>query len=426
MTIIEETPDLSPARSRVAADAPVAVEVRDLHKRFQIPNHRIDSFKERAMHPFMRQEYRVLEALNGISFDVRDGEFFGIVGRNGSGKSTLLKILASIYRADRGEIRMAGKLAPFIELGVGFNQDLSARENVILNAVMMGLTPAEARRRLDAVFEFAGLEEFRELKLKNYSSGMSVRLAFSVMLQADADILLIDEVLAVGDAAFQQKCVDVFHRMRDSDQTVILVTHDMQMVDAYCHRAMLLHDGEIRDIGDPEEVGRRYLRLNFGGEARAAGGGGFGSAAPTLHARLIDGELIDADGAAIDNLEQGEPIRFNLTVEARMALLDPVFAFHFTNAEGVEVFVVHQRLRSIDGQPDRLEPGERVRLAATIENRLANGRYDITCMITSHEDSGLISGQQLKFKDFVVYGRRLIVGAVEVEAEIDAETEARS
>ncbi len=423
MTIIEETRELSPAKSRIAADAPVAVEVRDLHKRFQIPDRRINSFKERAMHPLMRQEFRVLEALKGISFDVREGEFFGIVGRNGSGKSTLLKILASIYRADGGSIRMAGKLAPFIELGVGFDQDLSARENVVLNAVMMGLTPREARRRLDAVFEFAGLEDFRELKLKNYSSGMSVRLAFSVMLQADADILLIDEVLAVGDAAFQQKCVDVFHRMRDSDQTVILVTHDMQVVDAYCHRAMLLHDGDIREIGDPEEVGRRYLRLNFGGDARERGTGL--SAAPTLHARLVDGALTDVDGAAIDNLEQGEPIRFNLTIEARTALIDPVFAFHFTNAEGTEVFVVHQRLGLIDGQPDRLEAGERVRLAGTIENRLANGRYDITCMITSHEQSGLINGQQLKLKDFVVYGPKLIVGAVEVEAEIDARTEAR-
>lgn len=424
MTIIEETRELSPDPSRVVTDAPVAVEVRDLQKRFHIPDRRIDSFKERAMHPLMRREYRVLKALNGISFEVHKGEFFGIVGRNGSGKSTLLKILASIYRVDGGRIRMAGKLAPFIELGVGFNQELSARENVVLNAVMMGLTPREARRRLDAVFEFAGLEDFRELKLKNYSSGMSVRLAFSVMLQADADILLIDEVLAVGDAEFQQKCVDVFHRMRDSDQTVILVTHDMQMVDAYCHRAMLLDDGEIREIGDPEEVGRRYLRLNFGGGASGRGTGL--SAAPTLHARLIDGELIDGNGHAIDNLEQGEPIRFNLTIEARTALVDPVFAFHFTNAEGVEVFVVHQRLRLIDGQPDRLEAGERVRLEATVENRLANGRYDITCMITSNGESGLISGQQLKFKDFVVYGPKLIVGAVAVDAEIDVRTEAGS
>ena len=423
MAITQQTPEITSANGAIAPDAPAVVEVRDVEKVFRIPEHRIDTFKERAVHPFQRQDYRELHALRQVSFDVRRGEFFGIVGRNGSGKSTLLKILASIYRADAGTIRMAGRLAPFIELGVGFNQDLSARENVILNAVMMGLTPKEARARMDAVFEFAELEEFRELKLKNYSSGMSVRLAFSVMLQADADILLIDEVLAVGDAAFQQTGVDVFHRMRDSDKTVILVTHDMQAVEAYCHRAMLLHDGELLEVGDPEEVGRRYLRLNFGGDASKPAAGELGSAAPTLHARIAESELVDRDGTAIDNLEQGEPIRFNLTVEARVPLIDPTFAFHCNNAEGVEVFVVHQPLNQVDGQPNRIEAGQRVRLRGEIENPLKNGRYDLTCMIVSHDESGLLNGQELKFADFVVYGPKLIVGAVEVGAEIDVETE---
>ena len=154
------------------------------------------------------------ERCEDVSFDVHKGEFFGIVGRNGSGKSTLLKILASIYRADAGRVRMAGRVAPFIELGVGFNPELTARENGILNGVLMGLTMREARRRLDSVIEFAELEEFVDLKLKNYSSGMMVRFAFSIMVQADADVMLIDEVLAVGDAAFAQKCMDVFHEKR--------------------------------------------------------------------------------------------------------------------------------------------------------------------------------------------------------------------
>src|ERR1700760_949689 len=184
-------------------DAAPAIRVEDLHKAFRIPTQRVDSLKERAVHPFASREYRELRALDGISFEVRQGEFFGIVGRNGSGKSTLLKLLASIYRADAGKIRIAGRLAPFLELGVGFNHDLPARENVVLNGVMMGLTPKEMRSRLDAIIEFAELEDFVDLKLKNYSSGMLVRLAFSVMMEADADVLLIDEVLAVGDASFQ-------------------------------------------------------------------------------------------------------------------------------------------------------------------------------------------------------------------------------
>ena len=204
-----------------------------------------------------------MHALSDVSFEVERGEFFGIVGRNGSGKSTLLKILASIYAADAGRVRMAGRLAPFIELGVGFNNELTARENVELNGVMMGLTRRDARSRLGAVLEFAELEEFVDLKLKNYSSGMLVRLAFSMMIQSDAEILLIDEVLAVGDASFQQKCADVFYEIRDSDRTVVFVTHDMRAVEQYCHRAMLLPTTASCARSDADEVARSYLRLNF-------------------------------------------------------------------------------------------------------------------------------------------------------------------
>ena len=190
--------DGAPAAAAVET-APVVIEVRGVDKTFRVPERRVDTLKERATHPFSRLDHRELRALRDISFDIHKGEFFGIVGQNGSGKSTLLKILASIYRADAGTIRMAGRLAPFIELGVGFNPELTARENSVINGVLMGLSKREARRRLDAVLDFAELEEFVDLKLKNYSSGMMVRLAFAVMVQADADIMLIDEVLAVGD-----------------------------------------------------------------------------------------------------------------------------------------------------------------------------------------------------------------------------------
>jgi len=252
-------PDTATHRLPPRPGSPLAIQVEGLHKAFRIPTHRVDSLKERAVRPFAGRDYRELRALNGISFDVRQGEFFGIVGRNGSGKSTLLKLLASIYRADAGTIRIAGRLAPFIELGVGFNQELTARENVVLNGVMMGLTPQEARDRLDSVIEFAELEEFADLKLKNYSSGMLVRLAFSLMLEVDADVLLIDEVLAVGDAAFQQKCADAFRDMKAEGRTVVLVTHEMSSVEQFCDRAMLINNGDIQEIGEPAEVGRACL-----------------------------------------------------------------------------------------------------------------------------------------------------------------------
>ncbi len=182
-------------------DRAVAIEVRGLCKSFRVATGQPDTLKERFVHPFRATEYRELEVLRDISFDVHRGEFFGIVGRNGSGKSTLLKLLASIYRADRGRIRVAGTISPIIELGVGFHPEMSARDNVITNGLMLGLTPAEARRRFDAVIEFAELEDFVDMKLKNYSSGMRARLAFAIAIQIDPEILLLDEVLAVGRPA---------------------------------------------------------------------------------------------------------------------------------------------------------------------------------------------------------------------------------
>src|SRR4051795_3108840 len=282
------------ARNRTG-DGPVVIEARGIEKSFRIPEHRIDSLKERAAHPLARVEYREQRALREVSFDVREGEFFGIVGRNGSGKSSLLKILASIYRADGGRARIAGRLAPFIELGVGFNHELTARENGVLNGVLMGLTLREARSRLEAVVEFAELEDFVDLQLKNYSSGMLVRLAFALMVQADADVMLIDEVLAVGDAAFARKCMDVFREKRQAGKTIVLVTHDMTTVQTLCHRAMLLHDGELRFIGQPEDAALAYYRVNFAAGDADARLEGRGKLVDVL-ARIGTARLRGADG----------------------------------------------------------------------------------------------------------------------------------
>jgi ABC-2 type transport system ATP-binding protein len=398
-----------------AVERPVAIEARGVEKTFRIPSHRIDSLKERAVRPFARVEYRELRALRAVSFDVHKGEFFGIVGRNGSGKSTLLKVLASIYRADAGRVRMAGRVAPFIELGVGLDPELTARENVVLNGVMMGLSQGEARRRLDAVLDFAELQDFRELKLKNYSSGMMVRLAFSVMIQSDANILLIDEVLAVGDAAFQQKCGDAFDKMRVAGRTVVLVTHDMSAVQRHCSRAMLLHDGELRHIGDPEEAARRYLRLNFA-QTDARSRARDQEAMPEMHARLVDAWFEDEAGERIMNFEQGQPIRIRVVVEAREQLPHPVFGFHCTNADGVHVFGLNATLDPNDGEPDPVETGQRVRVTGAIENPLTPGRYFISCLIARHP--GDIDLQRLQPLEFVVYGTPQ-AGVVSMRADVD-------
>src|SRR3954470_24801585 len=268
-----------------AHDSAPAVVVDGVSKAFRLPHEKVSTLKERALHPFKRSRYDRLQALDEVSFVVPKGEFFGIVGRNGSGQSTLLKCLADIYKVDSGGVFIDGRLSTFIELGVGFNPDLAARDNVLINGVMLGLSPHEALGRVAALNECDALEEFVDLKLKNYSSGMQVRLAFSVMSQVDADILLIDEVLAVGDASFQQKCYDALNRIHHEGRTILLVTHDMDQVQRFCTRAMLLERGRLVEIGPAADVARRYLRLNFADHtpredvsAVLAGGDGAGGA----------------------------------------------------------------------------------------------------------------------------------------------------
>jgi ABC-type polysaccharide/polyol phosphate transport system ATPase subunit len=396
------------------ADTPVVIEVEGVHKVFRIPDQRIDSLKERVTHPLTRIEHRELHALKGVSFDVRKGEFFGIVGRNGSGKSSLLKILASIYRADAGRVRVAGRMAPFIELGVGFNPELTARDNVVLNGVLMGLTRRAARRRLDAVIDFAELHDFVDLKLKNYSSGMMVRLAFAIMVQADADIMLIDEVLAVGDAAFAQKCMDIFHDRRRAGKTVVLVTHDMATVQALCHRAMLLHEGEMRYIGTPEDAALRYYRLNFAQDGTGhVKDEGDADAVMDVNVRVVEAAVRDAAGHQIENVEHGVPIKVDIVIEAARELAGPIFVFHVLSEDGV---VVCGFTRTLDR---RVAAGQRVRLRGQIENRLVAGRYYIDCWIRQDEHESLMALQALRVLRFLVFGTAARHGVVTLETDIE-------
>src|SRR3954463_7966949 len=296
------------------ADQLPAVVVDSVSKQFRVPREQVNTLKERVLHPFSAGGYETFDALEDVSFTVQPGEFFGIVGRNGSGKSTLLKCLAGIYRIDAGDIYVNGRLSTFIELGVGFNPDLAARDNIVLNAIMLGLTPAEARARVDSVIEFAELEEFVDLKLKNYSSGMQVRLAFSVMIQADADILLVDEVLAVGDASFQQKCFDVFRGLKDRGKTILFVTHDMGAVRRFCDRALLLERGELKVIGEPDRVASNYVEFNFGregGQVDASGGERYGNQA----AQLVDAWFEDEHGQRTTSVPAGRPMAFRARVQ---------------------------------------------------------------------------------------------------------------
>jgi ABC-type polysaccharide/polyol phosphate transport system ATPase subunit len=312
------------------ATAP-AVVVDGVSKSFRLPHEKISTLKERVLHPLRRSGYERFQALDDVTFAVEPGEFFGIVGRNGSGKSTLLKCLAGIYKADSGAIYLNGRVSTFIELGVGFNPDLAARDNVVINAVMLGLSPREALQRYDQVIEFAELGQFEELKLKNYSSGMQVRLAFSVMIQVDADILLIDEVLAVGDVAFQQKCFDVFNRLRDEGRTLLFVTHDMAAVRRFCHRALLIERGRLQMIGRPDDVSASYVDVAFDAGAREGPQEGERSGDGT--AELLEAWWEDERGERTDTLRQGQSFGFHARVRFNEPAENPAIAVVFENEQ---------------------------------------------------------------------------------------------
>jgi ABC-type polysaccharide/polyol phosphate transport system ATPase subunit len=375
---VSEERALEPRR-RPAAPSTV-VSARHLSKAFRLPHERYHTLKERALHPFRARQSRLLPALQDVSLEISPGEFFGIVGRNGSGKSTLLKCLAGIYRIDQGELRVEGRLSPFIELGVGFNPDLTARDNVIINAIMLGLSRRQARARFDSILAFAELQEFVDLKLKNYSSGMYVRLAFATAVQVDAEILLIDEVLAVGDAAFQQKCFEEFGRLKSEGRTILFVTHDMGMVERFCDRAMLLDRGRVVDVGEPASIARQYNQLNFMyGPERGVGAGEEPWRETDADAQVVKAWFESPPGEVTLTARQGERCDVRLDVSFRARVDEPAFVVTLQNEEGHPVFstsTVSQRVPT-----GRFEAGSVARVRMSFQNWLAPGRYRLLASV---------------------------------------------
>ena len=242
-----------------------ALEVKHVSKSFRLPTEQANGIKQAFVNWTKGiKGYKEQHVLKDISFKVEKGDFSGIVGRNGSGKSTLLKIISQIYTPEKGTVKVNGTLIPFIELGVGFNPELTGRENIYLNGALLGFSKDEVSAMYDEIVEFAELEEFMDQKLKNYSSGMQVRLAFSIAIKAQGDILVLDEVLAVGDEAFQRKCDDFFSKIKkDKTKTVILVTHSMSSVRRYCNKAIMINQGEVASLGSIDEVVEAYTQLNL-------------------------------------------------------------------------------------------------------------------------------------------------------------------
>jgi ABC-type polysaccharide/polyol phosphate transport system ATPase subunit len=408
-----------PVPRQVGAATPrrTAVSVAHVSKAFRLPHEHHHTLKGRVLHPFRSSSYDVLRAVDDVSLEVQTGEFFGIVGRNGSGKSTLLKCIAGIYDIDGGELRVSGRLSPFIELGVGFNNELTARDNVMVNAIMLGLTRKEARERFDRIIAFAELEEFLDLKLKNYSSGMQVRLAFSVAIQVEADILLIDEVLAVGDAAFQQKCYGEFDRLKAEGRTIVFVTHDMGAIERFCDRAMLLQKGRMVAMGQPAAIARRYIQLNLGRTVHELGEDDEQDVQPAPPAEILDAWFENDEGVRVAKSRCGAgcyaciEVRFNETVE------DPVFGATLRNEWGATVFATTTAIGH--GPTGRFTAGQVAVVRLWFENWLADSGYTLSPSVAPSEDAAPAFDLREDAASIVIHGGPLTGGVAHLPHEFE-------
>ena len=397
-----------------------ALSIAHLSKTFRLPHERYHTLKERALHPFRNTGFDVLHAVDDVSLEIATGEFFGIVGRNGSGKSTLLKCIAGIYKADSGELALNGRLSPFIELGVGFNLDLTARDNVIINAIMLGLSRKQARERFDAIVAFAELEEFMDLRLKNYSSGMQVRLAFAVAIQVDAEVLLIDEVLAVGDAAFQRKCYSEFTRLKESGRTIVFVTHDMGAVERFCDRAMLLERGRVVDIGEPASIARKYNELNFRRvreEARDTSGPEVLRRAPV--AEVLNAHFESPEGEPLVYALQGEPCSVRVQIQFHADAQNPMFSIALSNEMGQISFATSSQLDY--GPTGHFRAGESAVIRVQFENWLAPGRYRLVTAVTGDGSAANAYDLRQDMSSIIVHASRSGGGAVDLPHSFEIE-----
>lgn len=360
------------------ADNDVAVKVKAVYKDFKLPHERTNSLKSlvTGVHKKRDKGFEVQHALKDISFEIKKGEFFGIVGRNGSGKSTLLKIIAEIYRPTKGTVTKHGKLVPFIELGVGFNPELTGRENVFLNGALLGFSQEEVEAMYDEIVEFAELERFMDQKLKNYSSGMQVRLAFSVATRAKADILLIDEVLAVGDADFQRKCFEYFKLLKKKKTTVIFISHDMNAVREYCDRAVLIDNSQLISEGAADQIASEYTQLFTSvtsEEGTQPSNKRWGKSVGLIEKVVIPSALKHTDPV----------LNIDIFVEPVAKLDNPVIGYVVKDIMGQSV--TGSNTRMIQVKPSKYKSGESFTAAWDIPNIFSDGRYTLDVAILADD-----------------------------------------
>ena len=360
----------------------IAIKVNSVYKDFYLPKEKANSIKSSVVTLFKKKnrEINTQHALRNISFEIKKGEFFGIVGRNGSGKSTLLKILAQIYAPTKGSVTTEGRLVPFIELGVGFNPELTGRENVYLNGALLGFSKKEIDERYDEIVEFAELEEFMDQKLKNYSSGMQVRLAFSVATRAEADILLVDEVLAVGDAEFQRKCFQFFRKLKKDKKTVVFVSHDMGAVKEYCDRAVLIEESRIVEQGRVADVASAYTKLFIPGDERK---GNTSANIKRWGDEAIKYQSVDLSKTNLTDKDKNIEITARFT--ANEETQKPIFGFLVKNGGGTTLFGTNSKLVNV--QTDGFGAGQSGTVTWTIPNVLNDGEYSIDIAVSNSDET---------------------------------------
>ena len=325
------------------------IEVNNVSKKFIIPYEKTTTLYDSMMASLKgHKKHEEFWALKNINFQVEEGESLGVIGGNGSGKSTLLKLIANILRPTKGSIKVGGKLTPFLELGVGFQQDLSARENVFLYGKIMGLRTKEINQRIEEIIKFSELERFIDTKLRNFSSGMQVRLAFATAIQSDPEILLLDEVLAVGDMSFQQKCFDYFNTYTKEGKTMIFVTHDLTSARRFCSKTILLRNGEMADYGPTDKVIDTYV---YNAQKIEEGKQKIGERWGTKKVLITDVQFIDKFGNTTDKVNSGDPLTIRIHYETKEKIPKPVFGIAIHNEEGTHIYGTNTQLKGLELEP---------------------------------------------------------------------------
>jgi ABC-2 type transport system ATP-binding protein len=384
----------------------IAISVNDLHKSFRLPTEKSTSLKQTFVNRMRGiKGYKEQKVLKGLSFEIEKGDFFGIVGRNGSGKSTLLKLLAGIYVPDKGSIAVNGSLVPFIELGVGFNPELTGRENVYLNGALLGFSNGEIDKMYNDIVDFAELHEFMNQKLKNYSSGMQVRLAFSIAIKAQGDILVLDEVLAVGDSAFQQKCFDYFADAKRQRKTIVLVSHSMSSVQRFCNKAILIDRGKIVENSSVSIVASKYENLfidDINNEMVKDGKTTMGTSKSLKFEVKVS--FIQNKGTKTAIVAR-QPFKVKIDVLSKINMRRLNIGLNIRDAFDNVVFSTDMRLLN-DNQEIGIKENQRKEITFDIENYFTNGEYvvDIAMVDEAGDDDNKLLYNQTDIARFKIMG----------------------